>query len=165
MSRGLVHSPSMWSRQVWDAIAFRLGRWLIFAVLLSLLPIFLGALNIVTRKASTLSLDALIGQGDLLLVTSAVCGAALSDLIGGHDSRFRTLRLYCGCSAGVVLLAAATWFANVATTSNDGFPLDHHAIATGSLWLFGSALIAGLSCLIVVEVSKDDNAGLAERET
>jgi hypothetical protein len=144
----------MWSKEVWDAIAFRVGRWVFFCVALALLPIALGALGALTRKAQTFSFEGLLGQGELLLVTAAVIGAALADLLGEHDLRFRTLRLYCGCSAGVVALASATWFADVAAAIQDDSALDRHAVATGSCWLFGAAIVAGLSCLIVIEASK-----------
>jgi hypothetical protein len=155
----------MWARDVWDAIAFRAGKWLFFGVLLALFPIALGALGVVTRKAETFSFEALLGRGELLLVTSAVLGAALAELVGDHDPRFRTLRLYCACSAGTVLIAAASWFADVAGAVRDGTEVDGHAVAVGSLWLFGSAVAAGIACLIVVEASKSREPTAADGNT
>jgi hypothetical protein len=149
---------------VWDAIAFRVGRWLFFAVLLGLLPIGLGALRVATREAETFSIEALLGAGELLLVTAAILGAAVSDLVADHDRRFRTLRLYCGGSAGIVILASATWFADVTAAVQDDSALDLHAITSGSLWLFGAALVAGLSCLVMVEASRERSPEPAEED-
>jgi hypothetical protein len=155
----------VWSRDVWNAVAFRAGRWFFFTFLLALLPIALGALEVETRARETFSIQGLVGAGELLLVTAAVVGAALADLIGDAGAGFRTTRLYCGCSAAVVVIAAATWFADVNAAQRDGAALDRHSITVGSIWILGAALVAALSCLVVVEASKHTEGGTVEGDS
>lgn len=136
-------------------MALRLGRWGFFSVLLALLPVALGGLSAITRARDRFSFEALFERGELLLVTAAVLGAALAEMFGEHDERFRTIRFFAGCSAGVVLLASSMWFADVAGAVTDAVPTDHHAIAVGSLWLFAAGVVSGAACLVVAQVSED----------
>ncbi len=134
-------------------MAYRVGRWIFFAVLLSLLPVGLGAMGTVTR-GDPLSFDDLLKHGELFLVSTAVIGAALAELFSGRQQQMATARLWVGGTAGVVLLVAALWFADVATGIRDGSKLDNHTIAIGSVVMFVLALLTGLSCVVVAESSE-----------
>jgi hypothetical protein len=101
-----------------------------------------------------LRFNALFMHGELFLVSTAVLGAALAELFSVRRKRFPTLRLWAGCSAGVVLVVAAGWFADVAAGIRDGSKLDYHTVAVGSVVVFALALVTGLSCVIVAERSE-----------
>jgi hypothetical protein len=118
-----------------------------------LFPILLGAISTMTR-GNQVQFDALFMHGELLLVSTAILGAALAELFSARDQRYPTLRLWTGCSAAAVLLSAAGWFADVAAGMRDGSKLDHHTIATGSVVMFALALVTGLSCVIVATRSE-----------
>jgi hypothetical protein len=135
-------------------VLFRVGRWLFFAVLLSLFPVFLGGVGTITR-GDALRLDDLVKHGELFLVSTAILGSALAELFSVRKQRLPTARLWVGCSAGVVLLVAAGWFADIAAGIRDGSKLDDHTIAVGSIVVFVLALITGLSCVVVAENSED----------
>ncbi len=132
---------------------FRVGKWIFFAVLLALFPVALGVIGTITR-GDRLRFDSLFMHGELFLVSTAVLGAALAELFSVRKQRFPTLRLWAGCSAGLVLVVAAGWFADVAAGFRDGSKLDYHAIAVGSIVVFGFALVTGLSCVVVAEQSE-----------
>jgi hypothetical protein len=62
-------------------MAEKLVRWLIFSVVISLLPLlFRFALEATDGKSPTLS--DLLSQGELLLISSAIAAAAVGELIG-----------------------------------------------------------------------------------
>jgi hypothetical protein len=136
-----------------EEVVYSLVRWAIFAVALALLPILIGILGSVTRGDKVGIVD-LLENGELFLVSAAIVGAALADLVTEGGQRFRTLKLTTGGAAGLVGITAAAWFADVAAGRRDGLSLDSTGIAVGSLIVFGSALIAGASCIVVAELAK-----------
>jgi hypothetical protein len=142
-------------RNLWADIGYGIVRWLIFVVALSLLPVGIGAFSIVTRDEAV-DFIRLLGHGELLLISTAVVGSALADLVSAGDSRFRTLKLSVGGGAALVVLAAAVWFAQIATVRVDGSPIDREGIAVGSLVLFGLSVVSGLSCILVSELAKEE---------
>jgi hypothetical protein len=135
-------------------VAFRIGRWVFFAVVLALFPVALGVVSTVTR-GDALQFDALFMHGELFLVSTAILGAALAELFSARKQRLQTARLWIGCSAGVVLLSSAAWFADVAAGFRDGSKLDHHTIAIGSVVVFGLAFATGMCCVVVAERAED----------
>jgi hypothetical protein len=154
MASGVDSLRMLLGAETWTGILFRVSRWLFFAVVLALLPIAFGGMSAVTRVDEAFRLDDLLQHGELLLVTAAVSGASLADLFGAAGSHFRTLRFTAGCFGGVVILAAAGWFADIAAAIRDGSQVDSHAVAVGSLWLFAFALVSGSTCVIVAAVSE-----------
>jgi hypothetical protein len=119
-----------------------------FAVIIALLPLGLGVADILTR-GDTVRFTGLFEHGELFLVSMAVLGAGLSDLLTPDIRRFPTVRFWVGCAAGMVLVVAAGWFADVAANLRDGSKVDHHAVAVSSLVVFSLALASSLSCVIV----------------
>ncbi|HEV3047071.1 MAG TPA: hypothetical protein VGY13_06875 [Solirubrobacteraceae bacterium] len=119
-------------------------------MLVALFPIMLGAIGTVSR-GEHLGFVALLRHGELFLVSTAVIGAGLAELFSTHDQQLKTTRLWVGCSAGVVLLSAATWFADVAAGIRDGSRLDYHTIAVGSVVVFVLALLTSVGCVLVAE--------------
>jgi hypothetical protein len=143
------------SRKVLGDITYSIVRWGIFVVALALLPILISVLGAVTR-GDHLGLTTLFEQGELLLVSAAIVGAALADLVTEDGRGFRTLKLTVGGAAALVVIAASAWFADIAAGRRDGSPLDSQSIAVGSLVVFGFAVVAGLSCIVVAELAKKE---------
>lgn len=135
--------------------AFRLARWVFFAVVLALLPIAANALGAVTRADDTLEYDALFSHGELLLVATAALGAALSELFDARHTGMRNAKLFVGWFAGLVMLASSMWFADIAAGLRDGSELDERSITDGSLVVFGLSLLSGGFCLLVAELASE----------
>lgn len=129
-------------------------RWLIFAVVLALLPIIANVLGALTRGQS-IGFVSLLENGELFLVSAAVVGAAIAELFGVGKSKLGTVKFIVGAFGGLVVLAASIWFADIAAAQRDGSTIDGEAIAVGSSVLFGLAVVAGLSCIVVGELAKD----------
>ena len=64
-----------------DAIIERLTVWVMFSVLLVLVPLLFDAGRAMIRGGS-FSLDDAISRGELTLVTAAICGSAIGELFG-----------------------------------------------------------------------------------
>lgn len=143
----------MSSGDTYNDIMYSLVRWGIFAVAIALLPILIGILGSVTR-GDHVGFVELLKHGELFLVSAAIVGAGLADLLGEGGPRFRTLKLTTGGAAGLVAITAAAWFADVAAGRRDGLQLDPSGIAVGSLIVFACALVAGASCIVVAEFAK-----------
>jgi hypothetical protein len=139
--------------EFWDAIIFRVFRWAFFSLFLALLPILIGAFSALTRADEVFHFEGLFAHGELLLVTAAVVGAALAELVGPHDERFRNVRFISGASSATVVLAASVWFADIAAAIRDRTRIDVHSVAVGSFWLFGFAAICGIACIVVAETA------------
>lgn len=138
-----------------DAIMTSLTRWMFFGVGLALLPIGLNALDAVSRNDTKFHFESLFQRGELLLVASAVLGAALAEMFGRRSRpRFRKTRNMVGCFAGLALLAVSGWFAAIQADERDHASLDHHTIALLSLLMFGLALVAGVSCVVVAQLEE-----------
>jgi hypothetical protein len=119
----------------------RLVRWIVFGVLIALLPIaFRYALESTTGPVP--SLAHLLADGELLLISSAIAAGAVGELIGrGRNRLILQLISAGGCIATV--LFASLYYAYVATHQlvNEAF------VMRMSLFLFGLTLIASASCI------------------
>lgn len=141
-------------RSVKEDIAFGIIRWLLFVVALALLPVGISAFSTLTR-GDALDFVGLFEHGELLLVSAAVVGAALADLVSEGRQGFRTVKLSVGGMAGIVVLGASVWFADIAAGRRDGSPLDQEGIAVGSVVVFALAVLTGLSCIVVAELARE----------
>jgi hypothetical protein len=96
-----------------------------------------------------LSLEELLGKGELLIITIAIATDGASDLIGLR-TRFQIpmVRIFalicCWICIIMVVLAASTY--GFIMTGPQGLSRD--LVAEGSLWIFGFALISSMFCKI-----------------
>ena len=118
------------------AVLGRLGRWVGIDVLASLAP--LGAAALVRlAKGNPVTLDALIGDGELLLVTIAVvlpvvAAVVMSDMNGG-------LRAALAIPLLLSLGAAALLYGSFASQDSPSM----HFVVTTSIILWGVLLVVG----------------------
>lgn len=133
---------------------FRFGKWLFFAALIALLPLGLAALRALTREDASLSLRELLGTGELLIVISAVLGAALSEVISLEQRTQPLRRFFVSCVAGAVALGSAAWYADISAARLDQAKVDADTITAGSLWLLGFSVVISASCIIVAVSSE-----------
>jgi hypothetical protein len=133
------------------AVARSLGRWAAFAVFLALLPVIVNVLGSVTRGES-LRFVPIMEHGELLLVSAAIVGAAIAELIGPGSKV--ALRVAVGAFGGFLVLTTSVWFADVAGALRDGSQVDGETVAWGSLVVFVLAFLAGVACIVAAEWSR-----------
>ena len=133
------------------SIAERFWHWFFFGILITLAP-FAAALFGDMDHHVNLSLAALFGQGQLLIIAAVISAAGIGDLVGSEiqKSRNASKKVILGFSI-ISLVATCTWFADVSSLLFTKNPADPNTVALGSLILFGFACLEGLSVLIITE--------------
>ena len=133
------------------SIAERFWHWFFFGILISLAP-FAAALFGDMDHHVNLSLAALFGQGQLLIIAAVISAAGIGDLVGSDikNSRNASMKAIMGFSI-ISLVATCTWFADVSSLLSTSSPADPRVVANGSLILFGFACVEGLSVLLITE--------------
>jgi hypothetical protein len=124
-----------------------LAHWLIFAVLVPLLPLTYVAFHLAI-KGDAVELTALVSHGELLLVAAVLSARGVGEaLTAGARS---PVRIVAGGLAFIVYGLASYCYAVVADQPPDSQALPH-VIRVVSLWLYGAAVAAGASCIAVRE--------------
>ncbi|MBN4056090.1 hypothetical protein JYT20_00040 [Rhodothermus sp. AH-315-K08] len=127
----------------------RLVKWLIFSVVLALLPIAFNAIHVLTRSGDP-TLENLLGGGELLLVAAAISAASIGYLVpGGKDRPVR--RIVAAGGAVIVLVMTSYYFADIAAAPVSP-PLDTSVITLLSGLFFLFAVLAGAGCVALEEV-------------
>ncbi len=113
-----------------------LKRWLLFSVLLSLIPFAFTILAIWADPKKELELFKLISGGQLLLVTTAFLGTAISEI-----TRIRSEQTTLMFLTFVLMSLASYCFALISTT-NDVEPL--FVIVTSTVLLTSTLFLTGI---------------------
>ncbi len=113
-----------------------LKRWLLFSVLLSLIPFAFTILAIWADPKKELELFKLISGGQLLLVTTAFLGTAISEI-----TRIRSEQTTLMFLTFVLMSLASYCFALISTT-NDVEPL--FVIVTSTVLLISTLFLTGI---------------------
>jgi hypothetical protein len=126
----------------------RLLKWLIFSVLLALLPLAYNCLHVLTRNGS-LSLASLLGKGELLLIAASISAAAVGSLIGGSKDSL-ILKFVAGGGSVLLLGLTSLYYVDI-TLPAPGEILNAAVISWTSLAIFGLSVIAGAGCVALEE--------------
>lgn len=119
----------------------KLTRWLIFNVMIALVPLSAGFLGLQLARQE-LSLHTLTARGELLLISSAIAAAAVGELIPAGRAR-ATRKLCAGGSCILLVLLSSLFFAAIQARQD----ADPQSILSLSLWMFAGTLLAGFSCV------------------
>ena len=131
------------------SLSAKLAKWLVFSVLLGLLPIAFNYLRVLTRSGDP-TLESLLGKGELLLIAASISAAALGHLIGsGKD--WMVAKIFAGGGAVIVLGLASLYFADIAA-AHVSQQLNPGVIAGSSQLFFLFAVLAGAGCIALEEV-------------
>jgi hypothetical protein len=127
----------------------RFARWLIFGVLLALVPrIFSWAAREMRSQPSTL--DVVLAKGELFLVTAAISGAAIGELVGVVRTTRQTFwEIVAGGCCLIVVVLSAHLFADVAAVRATAATVDPHRVRVWSLWLYFVGLVASGSSVAI----------------
>lgn len=125
----------------------KLLRWLIFSVILALLPLVFNYLHVVTRGGAP-TFDVLLGQGQLLLVVAAISGSALGNLFGSGKNWLGG-KMVAGGGSLCILALSSYYFADITAASSN---LNFHFIAISSLAFFACAVGSAAGCVALAEV-------------
>lgn len=123
-------------------------RWLCFGVTLAVLPIVTNWVSALTRGAE-ISVSAVLGNGELLLVSAVLGATSIGELMGARTRRFIVFRsVLTGINLPLILLASI-WFADIAATIRNEISVDQWFVSVGSASVFLTELvISGCSFLV-----------------
>src|SRR3954468_5447431 len=101
-----MHTRTMWQR---------LSAWLVFGVIVSLLPLGFDFLGHVDGDGGN-SWTVLAGRGQLLLISVVIAGNALGEVLTAEvPARIRTARIWTAGSLTIGLALQAGWYADIAS--------------------------------------------------
>ena len=127
-------------------------RWLFFGVLASLVPLLCSYLNLVMKHKPT-PFDAIMGDGGLLLIISAICAGALGEVIGSGTNAAIFKIISAGCVVLVLLISALEFAAilegRVATSAPT---FDGQVVAITSIWIFAIGMVPCAACIALSEL-------------
>ncbi len=132
-------------------MSLRVIRWLIFNVALAVVPLVVSGLIRATR-GQALSLYIMLANGELLLITVCMAGAAIGELLGIKERRYPKLELIAGGTCVVILVVTAIYFADISSAHTSSQQIDFAVIKWTSLVLYTSGFIASLSCIVIAEI-------------
>jgi hypothetical protein len=130
----------------------KLVRWIFFGVIMALLPIAFKIIA-VYMKTGAYSVADILAQGELLLVASALCGAAIGELFVSPPS-LKLAKIIVGGSTVIILIMASLCFAILPSSAfavnEDSF--NNHAVeALSKLMFLFSFIFSGL-CVVLSEI-------------
>lgn len=129
--------------------AQRVTRWLLFSVLIALSPLIATYL-IQFSKGVEPSYAAIVGAGELYLVSMALCGAGIGDLLTSTKASPDAKFMSGGCTLFVLILSGWLYASGADARLHDG-ATDPMAIALISSVLFGTGLVGCGCCVALAE--------------
>jgi hypothetical protein len=119
-------------------------RWLIFNVLISLLPLAFAAFLLASKQAphQESMWVSVLGGGELLLISTAIAAEAIGDLIASNEEKAVWKYISSG-GCLIALIFSALWYA---TVRESGPTQNAATIVVGSVILFAATFVAALSC-------------------
>jgi hypothetical protein len=119
----------------------KLTRWIIFNVMVALVPLFAGYLGLQLGREEP-GLHTLTARGELLLISSAIAAAAVGELIPAGRSK-ATFKLCAGGTCILLVLVSSLVFAAIQARPD----ADPQAILSTSVGLCVGTLLASFSCV------------------
>lgn len=119
----------------------KLTRWIIFNVMVALVPLFTGYLGLQLGREEP-GLHTLTARGELLLISTTIASAAVGELIAAGRAR-ATAKLCAGGSCILLVLVSSLIFAGIQARQDT----DAQSVLSLSLGLFAGTLLASFSCM------------------
>lgn len=127
----------------------RVTRWLIFGVIIAVSPLIAAYLFAVIKGGHPAYSD-IVGTGELFLLSIALCGAAMGDLVSGAGTK-RELKFYSGGCTLVVLVLSALLYAGVSEARLSDTQMDAGMVSVISTILFAVGLVSCGCCVALSE--------------
>ena len=131
----------------------KLLRWLIFSVIVALLPFIFNSLTLLLNGTFP-SIVLVCSNGDLLLVSAAISAAALGELIGNDTNKKKIAKIFAGGGCLAILILASYLYAYIANSLQSGTSLNKGMISKYSIWSLIFATLTSGSCIVLSEMKE-----------
>lgn len=148
---------------------YKVTRWLLFGVVIGLLPFVFPFVNVFVSDARPDAVDwthvrnTLFGRGDLLLIAATLVAASSGDLIGSGRER-EGGKILAGFSCFVIFSICVVWYGIVADKIEAHVAYNVGRTARASLWLFSFSVLCSAGCLLLGEEAKREARSEEERK-
>jgi len=145
-------SNKIWARFKSEDVRKRLQkllRWLLFGVVVGLLPFAYPAIKSVVVGPS-LTAVRLFGRGDLFLITATLVAASFGDLIANGKEQ-AVSKIWVGFLCLIIFMVCIVWFGVVANAIDAHILYDADLTSRYSLWLFGFAVVTCAATVILAD--------------
>lgn len=129
-------------------------KWLIFSVLVGLLPLFLNTLQTLIRGDRVI-LETLLVRGDLLLIGNAITAGAIGELFArknNHEEWVEIIKTICGGLSVIIIIINSFWFSQIEFYTSSEQTFDESFVALASPIFFIANLVTSLGCVISSEL-------------
>lgn len=133
-------------------MAQRLTRWLIFGVILSILPLIINVLLAATRDSVTPALQIICSRGELLLVCAGIAGAGIGEVVARGTNVQEILKIIAVGGCVIVLFVGLIWYASIVTYVESARTINLNVVTDGSLAIFGATFICAGGCIALSEL-------------
>jgi hypothetical protein len=121
----------------------RLVVWLLFGVLLGLLPLAVSLLRTLDSESGP-DWSEVLRSGDLILISAILTGSPIGELfVAKRDSHSIVKRLFAAGISVFLVAVEAAWYSQVALKASTTSPVPFPLVERGSLICLSSALVAG----------------------
>lgn len=127
----------------------KMAKWALFSVTMALVPLVAAFLAQVTR-GNTPPWNEIVGRGELLLITAAICARSAGELFAGRSGG-EVEKILAGGGTLVLMLLTAIYFADVASAIRKKDVLDLGMVTYISLVVFVCAILSGGRCIYLSE--------------
>jgi hypothetical protein len=148
--RVLLPTLSESNRAILSVIMEKLLLWLVFNVIIALLPFAFRAMAALLTERPV-DLKQILSDGELFLVSAAIASGAVGELIL-KGRQMRIPRVLAGGGCVICLMLASFLYAFIRAQSGPTTSLTPDGIYTLSLIMFFFTFLAGTGCLILSEV-------------
>ena len=132
----------------------RIIRWLLFSVVISLIPFIFSYFKSILR-GNIINLTILIERGELLLISTTIMAAAFGQYITSKLTIGLPEILLSGSSIFFIILSSLL-YAEISTASSNGEQLEHNMVYTLSIVFFGVSLLISGSCIAFSKVESNE---------
>ena len=130
----------------------RFAKWLIFGIAFALAPLLADYFIQLIHPRPNVAFDwhEILTKGELLLISSAIAGAAVGEIIGTGRA-WLPFKIITGGACIIITIISALLYSAVASDLRLNVAYDRAALVTNSIYIFWATIIASAGCILAAE--------------
>ena len=133
-------------------MSIKLTRWLIFSVLMALLPLLRNFLRL-TSEGNFISFYQLTPNGELLLIGAAISAAAIGELFG-NGGKMKLFKIIAGGLSMIMVILNSNYFNDISITNTNGNSIQADVVSYTTIVLFFISIVSSGCCVALSEIGE-----------